>query len=151
MMWMDTRGGPQVLPPGRRPRGRVRAPAAGASGSVVAVCRPRPTGDDPLGHMLYLEHDRPEVAARARWYLEPVDYLSMRFTGVAAASPAIDDRGLADRHPAARHPGLRPGAGPPRRCRPGQAAAAASDRLGRRHRAAERGRASSASPAGVQS
>jgi xylulokinase len=36
--------------------------------------------------MLHLERDRPDVAARARWYLEPVDYLSMRFTGVPAAS-----------------------------------------------------------------
>jgi xylulokinase len=38
--------------------------------------------------MLFLEHDEPEVAVQARWYMEPVDYLSMRFTGVAAASPA---------------------------------------------------------------
>ncbi len=30
----------------------------------------------------------PTVAAAARWYLEPVDYLSMRFTGRAAASHA---------------------------------------------------------------
>ena len=30
----------------------------------------------------------PTWPSRARWYLEPVDYLSMRFTGVAAASPA---------------------------------------------------------------
>jgi xylulokinase len=29
---------------------------------------------------------RPEVAAR--WFLEPVDYLTMRFTGVASATPA---------------------------------------------------------------
>jgi xylulokinase len=38
--------------------------------------------------MLYLEHEEPEVSKRARWYLEPVDYLSMRFTGVAAATHA---------------------------------------------------------------
>jgi xylulokinase len=38
--------------------------------------------------MLYLEHDEPAVAERARWYMEPVDYLSMRFTGVPAASHA---------------------------------------------------------------
>ncbi len=28
------------------------------------------------------------MARDARWYLEPVDYLSMRFTGIAAATPA---------------------------------------------------------------
>jgi xylulokinase len=38
--------------------------------------------------MLHLERDEPAVASAARWYLEPVDYLSMRFTGRAAASHA---------------------------------------------------------------
>ena len=49
---------------------------------------PLPAGGDPIGHMLYLDRDCPAIATRARWYLEPVDYLSMRFTGVAAASHA---------------------------------------------------------------
>jgi xylulokinase len=38
--------------------------------------------------MLYLSRERPEVARAARWYLETVDYVTMRFTGVAAASHA---------------------------------------------------------------
>ena len=38
--------------------------------------------------MLHLERDEPEIAAAARWYLEPVDYLTMRFTGRAAATHA---------------------------------------------------------------
>ena len=37
-------------------------------------------------HTLATHH--PEVAAAARWYLEPVDYLAMRFTGEAAATHA---------------------------------------------------------------
>ena len=49
---------------------------------------PSMSGDDPIGHILFIEHDLPDVAAAARWYLEPVDYLAMRFTGVAAATPA---------------------------------------------------------------
>jgi xylulokinase len=36
--------------------------------------------------MLHLHHDRPEIARSARWYLEPVDYLTMRLTGRSAAS-----------------------------------------------------------------
>ena len=47
---------------------------------------PSTSGADPVGHMLHLERDQPDVAQRARWYLEPVDHLSMRFTGVPAAS-----------------------------------------------------------------
>ena len=38
--------------------------------------------------MLFLQHECPEVLARARWLLEPVDYLTMRFTGVPAATLA---------------------------------------------------------------
>jgi len=49
---------------------------------------PSTSGRDPIGHILYLEHDEPDVAKAARWYLEPVDYLTMRFTGVPSASHA---------------------------------------------------------------
>jgi xylulokinase len=38
--------------------------------------------------MLFLRHERPDVDRAARWFLEPVDYLAMRLTGVAAACPA---------------------------------------------------------------
>jgi xylulokinase len=86
VMWMDTRGGAHS-------RRVVGGPAAGyGPRAAVAWIRragvpPSTAGDDSLGHMLYLEKDCPDVASRVRWYLEPVDYLSMRFTGVAAASP----------------------------------------------------------------
>lgn len=68
--------------------------------TVPVDCRGRPVGDcvmwmdkrggrgEPIGHMLFLERDCPDVARAASWYLEPVDYLTMRFTGVAAASHA---------------------------------------------------------------
>ncbi len=87
VMWMDSRGAPHT-------RRAVGGPVSGYA--PLALWRwvrhtggaPSTSGADPIGHMLYLEHDQPAVAQRARWYLEPVDYLSMRFTGVAAASPA---------------------------------------------------------------
>ena len=49
---------------------------------------PSPFGGDPVSHMLLIEREQPEVAAAARWYMEPVDYLTMRFTGRAAATHA---------------------------------------------------------------
>ena len=49
---------------------------------------PTPSGADPTGHSLLLQRDLPEVYARAVYLLEPVDYLGMRFTGRAAATPA---------------------------------------------------------------
>jgi xylulokinase len=87
LMWMDHRGGAHT-------RRAVGGPVAGYA--PLALWRwvrrsggaPATSGADPIGHMLYLEHEEPEVARRARWYMEPVDYLSMRFTGVPAASHA---------------------------------------------------------------
>ena len=85
LLWTDTQGA-------EHSRRAVGGPVQGYDPRRLAtwVRRtggvPSPTGADPVGHMLHLRHDRPEIAARARWYLEPVDHLSMRFTGVAAAS-----------------------------------------------------------------
>jgi xylulokinase len=87
VMWMDTRGGPHS-------RAAVGGPFLGyglraawrfvrRSGGAPSV-----SGADPVGHILFLEHEQPEVARAARYYMEPVDYLSFRFSGVAAASHA---------------------------------------------------------------
>jgi xylulokinase len=85
LMWTDTRGGEHSAK-------TFGGPVAGYAPRPLATWLrrsggiPSPTGADPVAHMLHLERDRPEVRARARWYLEPVDYLTMRFTGVAAAT-----------------------------------------------------------------
>jgi len=102
LMWLDTRGAEHA-------RRVVGGPLVGyAPGALVTWVRhtagvPSPHGGDPVSHMLHLKHDMPAVAAAARWYLEPVDYLSMRFTGRAVATHAsmsaawlTDNRRLAD-------------------------------------------------------
>src|SRR5579875_1788863 len=87
VLWMDSRGAPHA-------RRRFGGPVSGyAPLPLLTWVRktggaPSTSGADPIGHMLHLEHDRPQIARAARWYLEPVDYVSMRFTGAAAASPA---------------------------------------------------------------
>jgi len=123
-MWMDTRGGRHVR---RILGGPVAgyAPAAAAAWIRRSGVPPSTAGDDSFGHMLHLERDQPEVARAARWYLEPVDYLSMRFTGVAAASPGsmapawlTDTRrpDIRDYDPVlVRRSGLNPGKLPPLR------------------------------------
>jgi xylulokinase len=101
LMWLDTRGARLV-------RKAVGGPIGGYSPTAAVrwIRRsggaPSTSGADPIGHMLFLEHELPLVSAAARWYLEPVDYLSMRFTGVAAASAAsMAGAWLTDnRHPA---------------------------------------------------
>jgi xylulokinase len=87
ILWMDTRGGAYS-------RAVIGGPVAGYAPLRAlrwirtAGGAPSPNGNDPIGHMLYLQHAEPEVSARARWFLEPVDYLTLRFTGVASASHA---------------------------------------------------------------
>ncbi|HEU4980869.1 MAG TPA: FGGY family carbohydrate kinase, partial [Solirubrobacterales bacterium] len=85
--WLDTRGA-------RYSREVVGGPVMGyAPGAIAAWIRrtagvPSPHGGDPVSHMLFIDREEPEVAAAARWYMEPVDYLTMRFTGPAAATHA---------------------------------------------------------------
>jgi len=87
ILWMDSRGGAYS-------KAAIGGPVAGYSPRRALHWvrktggAPSPTGNDPIGHMLYLQHAEPEVAARARWFLEPVDYLTLRFSGVASASHA---------------------------------------------------------------
>jgi xylulokinase len=87
VMWNDGRGAEHA-------RAVVGGPIAGyRPRPLVTWLRrsggaPNPSGQDPLAHHLHLLHDQPEVAAAARWFLEPVDALAMRFTGRAVASPA---------------------------------------------------------------
>lgn len=87
VLWMDTRGGPHT-------RRAIGGPLQGYQAvPLVQWVRhtggaPSTSGADPIGHILFIEREQPSVAAAARWYLEPVDYLSMRLTGVAAATHA---------------------------------------------------------------
>jgi xylulokinase len=39
-----------------------------------------------LGHILHLQHDRPDVHARTAAYLEPMDFVNLRLTGRAVAT-----------------------------------------------------------------
>ena len=49
---------------------------------------PSPSGADPTGHSMLLQHELRDVGKQCRWLLEPVDYLAFRLTGRAAATPA---------------------------------------------------------------
>jgi xylulokinase len=49
---------------------------------------PSPSGADPTGHSLLLQHELADVGQRCRWLMEPVDYLAFRLTGRPVATPA---------------------------------------------------------------
>ena len=87
VMWFDSRGA-------RWSRQVIGGPIGGYSPRAALTWvrktggAPSLDGADPIGHMLHLLRAEPDTADRARWFLEPVDYLTMRFTGVASASHA---------------------------------------------------------------
>ena len=92
VLWMDTRGA-------RTPRSAHRRPAAGLLAARALASWVRRTARRAVdqrrrsrsGTCCYLDRERPEIARAARWYLEPVDYLSMRFTGSRGRDARLDD------------------------------------------------------------
>jgi xylulokinase len=87
IMWSDAMGARHV-------RAKVGGPIAGLkpSAALTFVTKtggaPSPSGTDGAGGILHLTNDLPEMLAQARWVLEPVDYLTMRFTGAPVATHA---------------------------------------------------------------
>jgi xylulokinase len=47
---------------------------------------PLPSGVDSLSHILFFKHELPDVYERTRFFLEPMDFLNLRLTGVATAN-----------------------------------------------------------------
>lgn len=88
-LWSDTRGG------------RFSAEAMGGRVSLFGYSpgnllrwmqltggAPSPHGADPLGHELFMRNCEPDLYAKARWLIEPVDYLGLILTGRVVATPA---------------------------------------------------------------
>ena len=89
LLWSDTRGGPFAA----KAMGGPIALFGYSPGNLLRWIQitggaPSPHGADPLGHELYLRNCEPDVYAKTTTLLEPLDYLGLRFTGRAAATPA---------------------------------------------------------------
>jgi xylulokinase len=89
IIWMDSRGAPYSR---RITGGHPHAPGTGynalklrrwvrATGGL-----PSRTGKDPVGHILWLMHERPEIYRSARTFLDVPDFLNLRLTGRACAA-----------------------------------------------------------------
>jgi xylulokinase len=87
VIWMDSRGSAAVR---RAVRGPVNVVGYDARKAARWVRRsgglPSLSGKDPVGHILYLRDQCPDVHRSAAVFLEPVDYLNLRLTGLARAS-----------------------------------------------------------------
>jgi xylulokinase len=119
IIWMDARGAPFI----RRVNGGALTLAGYAPRKLFDWLRltggaPGHSGKDPVAHILFLQHERPEIYAAAYKFLEPKDYLNLRLTGLFAASyDSITLHWLTDNRDLSRvayHPRLLRYAGVPR-------------------------------------
>ena len=87
IIWLDSRGATAVR---RAVRGALNVQGYSATKAAKWVRRtggiPSLSGKDPVGHIHFLREQRPEVYAATAVFLEPVDYLTLRLTGLARAS-----------------------------------------------------------------
>lgn len=87
VLWMDKRGAPGALgqyPGGRRLRNTLPRKLLWVR---IHGIPPLDSGNDSLAHMRFIRLAKPEVYERTRWFLEPMDYVTFRLTGIAAANP----------------------------------------------------------------
>jgi xylulokinase len=82
LLWRDTRGAPYAKAVVEE------TPGARETWTKIHGLIPSPEGRDTLAHMLYFKHGEPATYERIHAFLEPVDFLNLRFTGVIAASQA---------------------------------------------------------------
>jgi xylulokinase len=87
IIWLDSRGANAVK---RVVRGALNVQGYSASKAAKWVRRsggiPSLSGKDPVGHIHFLREERPDVYRAAAVFLEPIDYLNLRLTGLARAS-----------------------------------------------------------------
>ncbi len=85
--WMDSRGARAVR---ETVRGALNVQGYSAPKLARWVRRtggiPTLSGKDPVGHIHFLRQQRADVYAATAVFLEPVDYLNLRLTGLARAS-----------------------------------------------------------------
>jgi xylulokinase len=87
IIWMDSRGGPYIKQITGGPI-EIEGYSIGRLWTWVRLTAGAPgrAGKDPLAHILYIRHERPEIYAQTYKFLEPKDYLNLRLTGLFRAS-----------------------------------------------------------------
>ncbi len=86
IIWMDARGAPYI----KQVAGGGIAIEGYNARRLMAWLRktggvPTRSGKDSIAHILWLKNERPEIYNAAHKFLEPKDYLNLRFTGKFAA------------------------------------------------------------------
>lgn len=87
IIWMDSRGAPHV----RRVAGGFPSVDGYGLSRVFQWIRltggaPSLSGKDPLGHILYLQAEHPDIYRAAHKFLEPKDWLNLKLSGRCVSS-----------------------------------------------------------------
>lgn len=87
IIWMDTRGAPYVQELIGGPV-KIQGFDLRKARKWVKLTGGAPTdaGKDPIAHIMYLRHEKPDVFNNTKTFLEPKDYINFRLTGNAVAS-----------------------------------------------------------------
>ncbi len=89
IIWMDTRGAPYVH---EITGGLIRVEGYGLLKALTWIRLtggiPTHAGKDPIAHILFLKHERPDIYRATYKFLEPKDYLNLKLTGHFAADYA---------------------------------------------------------------
>jgi len=87
IIWMDARGAPYVAEITGGPL-KIEGYALHKMLRWLRLTGGAPgrSGKGPLGHILYIKHQHPEIYQATYKFLEPMDYLNLRLTGRFAAS-----------------------------------------------------------------
>ncbi len=89
VIWMDARGAPYAH---KVAGGGLEVPGTGYNALRLKKWLqftggvPSRTGKDPVGHILWIKNERPDIYRDTKVFLEPMDYLNLRLTGIAAAA-----------------------------------------------------------------
>ena len=106
LIWMDSRGAPYI---NEAVGGRLRIQGYDPRKLRLFIQRsggaPSHSGKDPIAHILFLKHERPDIYRQAHAFLEPADYLNARICGRQVSSFdcivahwATDNRDITDVH-----------------------------------------------------
>lgn len=87
IIWMDSRGAPYAR---QITKGALNVSGFGVD-KLITWLRltggiPGQAGKDSIAHILYIQHERPDIYRQTYKFLEPKDYLNLRLTGLFAAS-----------------------------------------------------------------
>ena len=91
LTWLDSRGAEQARAhrgrrSGRRARRGLCARSGSPAGSGAPAARRRCRAATRFAHLQFLRDQRPEIWAAAATFLEPVDWLNLKLTGIRSAS-----------------------------------------------------------------